>query len=163
MPRDPLKRPSLKLTCSPYEAEIFDTELGQNSRLLLNFGEVSYNHNGNSTLKGVAHESKLNWKVTALVDELTRYHIGLMHSKSEQARRNEGDPVILLEDTFQEVEEHGDRTRALVPGTTELIVAGGRVYFAQFNVFMTGYIPKFVRTNLYRVEFTLAELDIKAT
>lgn len=123
------------------------------------FPSVAYSVQGVAIIKGVQHEPRYIWHITALLLEEEMNVLRGMFTLSNQRRRVFGYPGISLIDKIHRLVESQPRTRAIAPGTTEQTMPGGLIsYFAVFEVFMTNLkTPKNGR--FYACSFDLAEVE----
>jgi hypothetical protein len=123
--------------------------------------QVDYSIYGAAIGDGPFFEPKHIWAINCLLKQPDMLLLEAIYSEFDRRRRTPpytGAEVTLM-DTNQEFVEKAPKTRAIVPGTTEAIVAGGYIgYFAQFKVWFVKP-PEYEENGVFiKTSFALQEV-----
>ena len=82
---------------------------------------------------GKAYSDPFVWAFTALITEADRDVLDSIHTEFNLLRRTFQTCDLLIGDTTSRVTERSPRTRAIVSGSSEVVISSGRIaYFAQY-------------------------------
>lgn len=82
---------------------------------------------------GKAYLDPFIWAFTALITEADRDVLESIHTEFSLLRRTFQTCDLLIADTTSRVTERSPRTRAIVPGTSEVVISASKTaYFAQY-------------------------------
>jgi len=128
-------------------------------RVPIQVAGLTYSSAGTPVGTGVAYEYKHLWDVTCRLEIAEAYELKALYGMFEYRRREKLDANILIIDTTDRYEEYGSRSRAIAPGTTDVVNGYMHLYFAQFKGWFTA-APKFSGNGRYRqCTFQLTETD----
>jgi hypothetical protein len=123
-----------------------------------------YTATGTTVVQGVMYEPPCLWTVNAFCSTAEYLHLKTIWTESDFQRRHGGSYQILVTDTTQEFVERYPRTRAIAPGTSEVLLPNASLpshvaYFGQYKAWMPQQ-PKFQQVGVRKgVSFTLYEVD----
>lgn len=102
------------------------------------FPGINYTVQGVAAIRGLQHEPRFTWQLTALLGEKDTNALRALFSLSDQRRRSYFHPGVTLDDTIHKMVEPTPRTRQIVPGYSEEIKGNGSYteYFARYQVFI---------------------------
>ncbi|MEH2467847.1 hypothetical protein [Nostoc sp.] len=116
-------------------------------------GKLAYSANGSSIGDGLVFEQPHLWTFSVYCSEQDMRILGAMYHESDVRRRllPQINTELTLIDKVREYQERSPRTRAIAPGTSEVMVGASHVsYFAQFHVWFVSE-PEFDKAGDKRI------------
>ena len=116
-------------------------------------GKLEYSANGNAIGDGPVYEAPHLWSFSVYCTEQDMRILGAMYHESDARRRvlPQINTELTLVDMVREYQERSPRTRAIAPGTSEVMVGASHVsYFAQFHVWFVAE-PEFDKAGDKRI------------
>jgi hypothetical protein len=120
--------------------------------------KVEYTVAGSATARGVLHQPRYIWEITALLTESESELLRGMQITQDRKRRQLLPCGIALVDRTQRFVQPVPATRAIAPGDTPIVTGAIVAYFAAFSVLITS--PKLQAAGKYFASsFTAMEIE----
>lgn len=135
-------------------------------RVRVNVGSVDYVATGSVVGRGTLYEPFHLWTFNALVDEEQMQLLKAIYALHDYQRRHFQDANVAIVDQSQLYEEPTPRTRAIVPGTSEILLPASAPICTLYYAVFAGWFnqePRFAKPyklgSLYSCQFTMQETD----